>query len=294
MCQKITIIDQRKMAEGMSEEKATTHIVKSVIPTIAEMKKENAAKRIEQKKKEVSAMSDEELQIHIKKDMRFGKVVSDIAEYLNKTFPEASFLIVGDNPKTEYNIPAMKKYGDEKTISENISFWMNMQNGTLKIINDAIAKFCMESKKAEAENCITALEDLIRSLKLYNDPEVRIKQINDEIKRLSRKGRSDLVKIKENDLIELKAELAKKERDIQLKKQRLQNLAKGRETLRLKREAEAKKAQEREKQRNSQPNFAKMAKKKMQKIAQRQAEKKKKSASESNSVKSCSMFNNVG
>lgn len=171
---------------------------------------------------------------------------------------------------------------------------MNQQNGTLKIVNDAIAKFCLESKKAEAENCITALEDLIRTLKLYNEPEVRIKQINDEIKRLNRKGRADLVKIKENDLIDLKEELAKKERDKQLKEQRLQNLAKGRETMRLKREAEAKKAQEREKQRNSQPNFAKMAKKKMQKIAQRQAEKKKKSASESNSVKSCSMFNNVG
>ena len=70
-------------------------------------------------------MSNEVLQNSIKKDMRFGMVVSDLAEYLNKQYPDASFMVIGSTPTDGYDVPTMKKYGNDKRIAEALGFWMN-------------------------------------------------------------------------------------------------------------------------------------------------------------------------
>lgn len=127
-------------------------------------------------------------------------------------------------------------------------------------------------------------KELSRLLKM-RDPLTLIVMLEAEIKRLRRAGNLTEAKEKEAEIQKILQKKANKDRAIE-------NLKKARE---VKAENKRKREQQERDRNRQQPNFAKMAKKKMQKIADRKAEKKKKSASGGDDkVKSCSMFANVG
>lgn len=130
------------------------------------------------------------------------------------------------------------------------------------------------------EQHITQVEEELRRLKAMRDAGTMQRTMAAEVKRLNRKGEFDRARRLEAELKEF-VETARHKAEVRRKK--LEALAKAREKLR----------QMRERKRNErpQPNFAKMAKRKRQQMAQRKAEKKKKRATGGEgSVRSCSQL----
>lgn len=147
------------------------------------------------------------------------------------------------------------------------------------------------------EEHITELEKELERVKAMRNPETRITMLQAEIKRLRKQGDLQAVANKTIELNkvldEAKAKREKAERDALIHKMRVANAAKANaayvEKCRLKREAKAeaerkaKEAEERRKRGQNQFQPHKAAKAKMQKIAERQAEHKKKKSSEGGS-----------
>lgn len=131
------------------------------------------------------------------------------------------------------------------------------------------------------EQHITQVEEELRRLKAMRDAGTMQRTITAEVKRLNRKGEFDRARRLEAELKEfVQAALHKAE----VRRKKLESLAKARERQRILRE--------RRKNERPQPNFAQMAKQKRQQLAQRKAEKKKKKASvgSTGNVRSCSQL----
>ena len=145
-------------------------------------------------------------------------------------------------------------------------------------------------KKADdLEAYLTILQKEQERGQSYMSPSTRITMLNAEIKRLRKAGDLDMVAKKTLELNAIldaeKARVEKEKRDAENRKRALENLAKGRaiRTANLERKRQADLDRERQKGRQQfQPGKA--AKKKQQKIRERQAERnaRKKKASESN------------
>lgn len=134
------------------------------------------------------------------------------------------------------------------------------------------------------EQHITQVEAELRRLKGLRNPDTMLAYMRGEVKRLNRKGEYEAAK---NLQAELDAFVEAARRREDLRKRRLEWLAKGRETMRKKRESR--------RSQRPQPNFAKMAKQKRQQISERKAERKRKkaaSAGGTTAVKSCSQLLN--
>lgn len=214
-----------------------------------------------------------------------------LRDEMKAIYPQSTFYLMGMIPvNEETNTVVMEYYAkDEKLIATALCDSMLNSKMALKMVNQAIMMFCESSGKDESEQAVTALQDMIKRLQERNSTEARVKLIQAEIKRLNKACRFDLVKIKSAELDKLKKQLENRQRMKMLGKQ---NWRKAQEALAEKR----RKAKQREKEKKQQPNFAKMAKKKMQQIKERKAERKqrKSAGNGGDSMKSCSMFNNVG
>ena len=276
----------------------------STIPTIEQMQKANLCKKAEERKKEIESMSREDCMTEMSSNMPMSENIMIAKKSLSKIHPDASFLILGILPKKDYSNITIEDVGDTDKISAALCECMQKDRKYLKLINVTLKYFCRTSTPNEAEECITGLQDIIEDLKKCNDPERQLTLKKAEIKRLRKVGRFDLIKIKEEEITQINAEIeaakeakrkeqeqrekeiAAEKRKAELKELRLANLAKGRATLAAKRE----KAKQ-QKNNHPQPNFAKMAKAKRQQIAARKAEKKKKkSGASDDTVKSCSQL----
>lgn len=132
------------------------------------------------------------------------------------------------------------------------------------------------------EQHITQVEAELRRLKGLRNPDTMLAYMRGEVKRLNRKGEYEAAKSLQ---AELDAFVEAARRREELRQRRLEWLAKGRETLRRKREGR--------RNQRPQPNFAKMAKAKRQQISERKAERRKRKAAAGNGtpgVKSCSQL----
>lgn len=134
------------------------------------------------------------------------------------------------------------------------------------------------------EQHITQVREELKRLEGMRDTKTMHRMITDEIMRLKRKNELTAAKLLQADLDAYEAEQKHKE---MIREIRRQQAAHAREGLAAKRERM-------KRERTQQPNFAKMAKRKRQEIAARQAEKKKKKASggSSDNVRSCSQMLN--
>lgn len=259
----------------------------STIPTIQQMKEENARQVTEKLKREVESKNDEEFIAQMGKEMRMSDTIKTMIDYISKLYQEGSFLIIGVRPQKDYNAITIEDSGNLDVISAAISESMQHSNKYLHMVNVALKYFCRTSKPKEAEEAISGLQDIIEDLKKLNNPLNQIKLKQAESKRLRKAGRFDLAKIKEAEIEEIQAEIKAREdaerKKIELREIRLAALAKGRETMAAKRE-KARRA----KQNPPQPNFAQMAKAAKKQKAAAKAARKKNKAGGGNSENLCS------
>lgn len=166
---------------------------------------------------------------------------------------------------------------------------LNKSKDIRQLYNVATKMFVMTGDQEKQEQYVSALQDIIRDVRKHNEPENLIRILESEAKRMRKAGRLDLMQTKLDEIKAIKD-------SVERKRLKHEHLCKNLEKARAVRDENRRKREQamRDRLRNQQPNFAKMAKKKMQKIAQRQAEKKRSPSSSSDQVKSCSMFNNVG
>lgn len=253
-----------------------------------QMIKENLQKKLDEEKKEFLNMTIEEQNEEVRKNMPFADMAKAWKESMNETYPGTMGVFIGAKPNGDNSSMVFEYYGNIKNIGSVLGTLMDSCHDAVDLVNQAMAGFSKHCRPEEAEQCITALQDIIKNFRQQQSQEVIITRLKQEIKRLNKSCRFDLVKIKQQ---ELKDYTEKVERDKRTRENRIASLVKARET-----KAEKKRKREQlERERNrQQPNFAKQAKKKMQKIKERQAAKKQKTASEGAEIKSCSMFNNVG
>lgn len=286
--QAIRITDLRKIAQGESAGTATTIIQPLAVKSAKQIIFENTKKKLQEEKESFMAMSDEDQCAEIRKNMPLGEMVKSWRDSLRMTYPGTMAVTIAAKPNGDDSIMIMEHYGDIKKLGAVLGTLMDSSKDAIDLVNQAIVGFSKHCSPEEAEQCITALQDIIKNFRQQQEPRVIIARLQQEIKRLTKSCRFDLVAIKKKELQEFQERLASAERR---KAANLKNLEKAREAkIEIKR-----RKQQLEKEHNrQQPNFSKMAKKKMQKIKERQAAKRQKSGAEENSVKSCSMFNNVG
>lgn len=209
---------------------------------------------------------------------------------LKEKYPDSSMILIATRQLDCNTMNVVKEcYGNVSELSGAVAESMHTSNDILCIINRAVSKFCDTSSKDEAETAITEFEQMIKKLREKNTPEMRVSLLKDEVRRLRKKGQFEQTKAKQKELEELEASIESRK---VMKAKRLEWLKKAREAL-----AEKRRKKEEEKRRaKQQPNFAKMAKQKMKKIMERQAERnqRKSAGNGDGGVKSCSMFQNVG
>lgn len=269
----------KKMIEDIARRSNMTP-VKSVVPMARDMNERKQEKPKEICEKDV-------------KEMPLAEMIAGLREGMKELYPQASVLMVGITPLENGNTNVIYEYaGKEEELWTALSESMHHSEYAIRLVYKALSIYMSGCDNDKAEHGVTALQDLIALIRSKNSRETRIKLIDAEIKRLSRQGRFDMVRIKKQEKEELENEIRlEKERAEKAEKRRLQRL----EALKKAREAKAAKKRRREqleRERNrQQPNFAKMAKKKMQKIAARQAEKRQKSGSANdNETRSCSQL----
>lgn len=234
-------------------------------------------------------MSKESQDKEIEKNMPLSEMIKGLKENLHDIYPDASVLILGTRPIDKDHTSVCYEFcGSEEALHTAMTESMHHCSEAVRLINRALIMFVKSCSADEAEQGITALQDLIKDLRNRNSVQTQIALKRAEVKRCRNAGREDLAKLKEKEIAELiDQEERRKKRDAQ----RLAALEKAREA---KAEKKRKREQQERDRSRQQPNFAKMAKQKRQKIAARQAEKKKKSAGGEEKIKSCSMFANVG
>lgn len=146
-----------------------------------------------------------------------------------------------------------------------------------------VHKIGQKVKPFELEQHITQVRQELKRLESMRDQSTMQRMIADEVKRLKRKNELTAAKMLQDELV---AFVAEQERRQKIHDERMRNLAKAQAALEVWREKKR-----RAKMNPPQPNFAKMAKQRMQQIKARQAEKKKKKASGGNGeAKSCSQL----
>ena len=269
----------KKMIEDIARRSNMTP-VKSVVPKARDMNERKQEKPKEICEKDV-------------KEMPLAEMIAGLREGMKELYPQASVLMVGITPLENGNTNVIYEYaGKEEELWTALSESMHHSDYAIRLVYKALSIYMSGCDNDKAEHGVTALQDLIALIRSKNSRQTRIKLIDAEIKRLSRQGRFDMVRIKKLEKEELENEIRlEKERAEKAEKRRLQRL----EALKKAREAKAAKKRRREQlelERNrQQPNFAKMAKKKMQKIAARQADKRHKSGSANdNETRSCSQL----
>ena len=286
--QAIRIINLQKKADGNSIAESTTIIQPLAVKSAEQMIFENTQKKLQEEKKAFLEMSDEDQCEEIRKNMPLGEMVKSWRDSLQMTYPGTMAVTIAAKPNGDDSIMIMEHYGDIKKLGSVLGTLMDSSKDAIDLVNQAIVGFSKHCRPEEAEQCITALQDIIKNFRQQQEPRVIIARIQQEIKRLTKSCRFDLVAIKKRELQEFQDNLASAERR---KAANLKNLEKARAA---KIEKKRRKEQIEKEHNRQQPNFAKMAKKKMQKIKERQAAKKQKTGADDNAVKSCSMFNNVG
>lgn len=285
----INIVDLRKVVNGSNIEQATSHIVPNVVPSVQQMIEKNKEEQRMKEKEAFHSMSKEEQDVEIQKNMPLAEMINGLKESLHDIYPDASVLILGTRPINKDTTSVCYEFcGSEEALHTAMVESMHHSAEAIRLINRSLIMFVKSCSSDEAEQGITALQDLIKDLRNRNSVQTQIALKRAEVKRCRKAGREDLARLKEKEIADL---LDHEERR---KKRHAQRL----EALKLANAAKAEKKRKREQQERDrnrqQPNFAKMAKQKRQKIAARQAEKKKKSAGGEEKIKSCSMFANVG
>ena len=276
-------MNNMKVDKNMIEEiarRANRTPVTSVVPMASNMNNWQQRNTIAPEEKEIT-------------DMPLAEMIAGLREGMKELYPKASVLMMGITPLENGNMNVIYEYaGKEEELWTAMSESMHHSEYAIRLVYKALSMYMSACDNDKAERGVTALQDLIALIRSKNSRETRIKLIDAEIKRLSRQGRFDMVRIKKQEKEELENEIMlEKERADKAEKRRLQRL----EALKKAREAKTAKKRKREqleRERNrQQPNFAKMAKKKMQKIAARQAEKRQKSGSANdNETRSCSQL----
>ena len=333
--QGMRITDLRKVQnQGMTPEQATALITPTVVKSAAQMVAENMAEKqvgvhdyMQQVKRYIKEHYPEARLVYFAatkevvnddKDNTYscGRISSSKKEadkmltHIALGDEGAYYMLRNAYLDTVLNMPTKKLSQAEIPLRNaiiDLAHSLDLQCDAMKVERqkheedkpkDKLHKMGMDVKPADIEIHISELrEEIVRLQRLVN-PVTRIQLIKAEIKRLTRCGKFDMARDKQQELIDLEAELEqKKARDARKKEvleMRRAALVKAREALAEKRKR--KKQQEADRQRNQQPNFAKMAKKKMQKIKERQAERnqRKSAGNGGDKVKSCSMLSNVG
>ena len=266
----------------------------SVVPTIEDMKRQaenERRKRLAEEKKEFLAKSTEEQNREIEKNMPFSEMLAGLKDSVHDIYPDSSVVMIGIKPLDDKSTNVVFEYaGKEEELWAALNECMCRSEVALKMVNRAIMLFCRTAKADLSEQTITALQDIIKDLRKHNTDETRVLLLKSEIKRLKKAGRLDVMAIREQELRELEQSIEKKKLR---HKQQIEALVKARAA---KAEKKRKRLQAEKDRNRQQPNFQKLAKKKMQKIAARQAERnqRKSAGSGGDVVKSCSMFNNAG
>ena len=227
-----------------------------------------------------------------KDNLPFNEAVKGIKQELKKMYPQSNVLIMGSNPVDKDNTMIVYEYiGSEEQIQVALVQSMHSSGEAVRLVNKALQIFLHSCDVNEAEQAITAFQDLIGRCQQRMDPDLQTRLIKAEIKRLRKQGMLELMRIKEKELSDLLAQVearkAEAEKKARQRARRLEILEKARavfiancEQRRLDREKAEKDRQKGRMQ--FQPGQA--AKRKQQKLRERQAERnaRKKKASEGN------------
>lgn len=260
----------------------------STVPTVHQMMAENARNKAAERRTILEGMTEEQVAESIRANMPMTEMIKGLNQQLHQAYPDASFFLIGTKPTSkDYTAISFEYSGNEGAMAAALCETMQHSQLALRVFNTALRLFCSTSGPQEAEQAITALQDIIMMLKRQNSIENQIRLKEAEAKRLRKAGRMDLVKLKEQEIAEL--------RDYQRRKakrqaQRIASLEKAREALAEKR----RKAKNRQNQK-PQVNFAKMAKEARRKKAEARSARKKSKAgggNGDNNVRSCSQLLN--
>ena len=274
-----------------------THAAVSVVPTCQQIQQQAAEQEHKERNKQLMEMSDEQWAQRMRDEMPMSEMLKGLRDQLHLAYQDASFLLIGSKPTSpEYTTISLEYTGQPEALAAALCECMQHSKTAIQLVNQAMLMFCKHGSDDEAEMAITELQDIIKQLQERNDPETQIRLKQAELKRLRKAGRLDLATVKEQEIEQIRQEIAaakeKAQREERRREQLKGYLVLAREALAKKRE-KARKAKQQQ-QNPPQPNFAKMAKKRLQQIAARQAEKKKKKASAggSDNIRSCSQMLN--
>lgn len=262
----------------------------TTVPTIEQIKAKAAEIKAQQRKEELEKESGDEIKKEISKSMPMSETIVTLLDYIAELYPDSSFLVLGIKPGEYIHSIKIEHKGDLNKLAGALCECMKRNSDYMFMVENTMRLLCRECTESEAETAISGFQNIIEDLKKGKDPLRRITLIEAEIKRLRRSGRMDLVKIKQDEIDEIRREInSRKEAEkhkAEIHEKRLAALALANEALAKKRE------KKRQAKNNFQPNFAKMSKQKRQQLAARKAEKKKRKAgaSNDNNITSCSQL----
>ena len=207
---KVKIVDFRQ-----GEQKGEFSDISFVTPVVKSAKQiifENTRKKLQEEKEAFMAMSDEDQCAEIAKNMPLGEMVKSWRDSMQKTYPGTMAVQIAAKPNGDDSTMIFEYYGEIKKLGSVLGTLMDSSRDAIDLVNQAIVGFSKHCRPEEAEQCITALQDIIKNFRQQQEPRVIIARLQQEIKRLTKSCRFDLVAIKKRELQEFQDKLEKAER----------------------------------------------------------------------------------